>query len=415
MLLKTINIALSPNVTRRQNLAALGMLLLPWKWFLWRNGKNVKELEAGFCKMFNSDYALAVGSGREALLQILRALKLEPGSEIILQSFTCMVVTNSIVWEGITPVYADIDHTYNLDPDDLIKKITPKTKAVIVQHTFGIPAQIEKIRKICKRHNLLLIEDCAHALGATVEGKLVGTFGDVSFFSLGRSKVISCVNGGIIISSNPKIVHALKDLEKVLKRNSIWYIAQNLLHPLVTTVAKWFYFSPIGKVMIVVAQKLHLINFEVTKQEKLSCRPSSFVSKMDNAMAALALAQMDSLSEFNLQRRNSALYYFNNLETGECLDPSKYPGAIFLRYPVLVQNKRHVLNMAKKHGVILGDWYSSPIAPVDIDKSKTGYIEGSCPHTEKLNGEVINLPTYHNLKQKDRDRVVNMINKYAKN
>lgn len=415
MFLRTINIALSPNVTRKQNLAALGMLILPWKWFSWRDGENVKRLEARFCEMFNSDYALAVGSGREALLQILRAFKMEPGSEVILQSFTCMVVTNSLVWEGITPVYADIDSTYNLDPTDLIKKITPKTRAVIVQHTFGVPAQIEKIQKICKQNNLILIEDCAHALGATVGNNLVGSFGDVSFFSLGRSKVVSCVNGGVIISNDAKNIHSLRESEKNLKRNSIWHIAQNLFHPLITTLAKWFYFCPIGKIIMVVAQRLHLLNFEVTKQEKFSSKPVAFVSKMDNAMASLALDQIDILSEFNVHRVKAAQYYFDNLVVGEALDPSKFQGAIFLRYPLLVKNKKYVLNMAKKHGVILGDWYSSPIAPVDIDKSKTGYIQGSCPHTESLNIEVINLPTYYNLKHKDWNRVVNLINKYAKN
>jgi perosamine synthetase len=415
MHLRTINIALSPNVTWRENLSALGMLFLPWKWGKWRDGEAVSELEKKFSKRFHSDYALSVNSGREALLQILNALKFEPGSEVIMQSFTCMVVTNSIIWAGLKPVFADIDDRYNLDPAELTSKISPKTKAVIVQHTFGIPAQIKEIKTFCEKHKLVLIEDCAHALGASSDGRQLGTFSDVSFFSLGRSKVISCVNGGMIICNKPSIIESLKRQESHLKQNKVSYVAQNLWHPVITTVAKWFYFSIIGKVILVAAQRFKWLNLEVTKPEKVAARPLSFVSRLPNAMAQLALLQLERLDEFNSHRRQASHYYYDKLKVGVAPDPALATGAIFLRYPVLVSNKKHVLLQAKKQGVVLGDWYSSPIAPVDIDNSKTGYLSGSCPKTERLSEKVINLPTYFDLKEKDWEKVINLVNKYAEN
>ena len=117
------------------------------------------------------------------------------GDEVLVQAFTCVAVPNSVLWAQATPVYADIDATLNIDPIDVEKKITNRTKAIIVQHTFGIPADMDALVALAKKHNILLIEDCAHSLGATYKGKKVGTFGDAAFFSFGRDKVVSSVFG----------------------------------------------------------------------------------------------------------------------------------------------------------------------------------------------------------------------------
>src|SRR5581483_4013141 len=113
------------------------------------------------------------------------------------QAFTCVAVPNSVLWTGAKAIYADIDETGNLDPKDLEKKITKKTKAVIIQHTFGIAANMDAIQKVLKGKKIILIEDCAHALGASYKGKKLGTFGEFAFFSFGRDKVISSVFGGM--------------------------------------------------------------------------------------------------------------------------------------------------------------------------------------------------------------------------
>jgi len=412
---KTIHIALSPNNTWRDTLAAVGMLVLPWNWFGWKRGRAVGQLEAEFRGMMGVDFAVAVGSGREALYLILKSLNLKDGEEVLVQSFTCMVVINSIIWNKLKPVYLDIEDNYNFSAAELSKKITSKTKAVIVQHTFGIPADIEKIKKVCESKKIVLVEDCAHALGASVDGRQVGTFGDMAFYSLGRSKVISCVNGGIIICSNKKYQENLKRQTENLKVNSTGVIFQNLIHPLICSLAKFLYFSPIGKILMVAAQRFKLINLEVTRGEKEAIKPALFPTKLSNAMARIALIQLDELKSFNKKRREIAGYYFKHLRIKQKINPAEFPGAIFLRYPLQIKNPQKVLMAAKNSGIILGDWYSSPIAPLDIAIEKTEYVPGECGHCEKINSRMINLPTHYSLKEKDLEKIVKIVNQNAEN
>lgn len=413
MPLKTIHTALAPNYTWREILSSLCMLFCPWQWPRLRRGRAISELENAFESRLGAKYTLAVGSGREALQLILKALDLPAGSEILIQSFTCMVVVNAILWSGYKPVYVDIDENYNLNWKDLESKISPKSRAVMIQHTFGIPAQTEKIRAVATQHNLLLIEDCAHALGATQNGKEVGTNGDVAFFSFGRSKVISSVNGGLVALHNSDLLPGFLLREKRLKNWPLTRILQNLLHPPITSIAKTFYFLPLGKIIMVLAQKLHLLNMEMTREEKASKPLNFFPSKMANAMARLALGQLQQLEKFNKHRRKVATYYFQHIKALNKPDPQQLSGAIFLRYPLQIDEPKRLLKYAKKSGIILGDWYSSPVAPADIDQHKTTYIAGSCPNCEKANHHIINLPTHHDLRTKDLARIVKIVNKYA--
>ena len=413
MQFKIIHTALAPNYTWREVAGSLAMLIFPWNWPRLRRGQAIGELERRFEDRLGAKYTLAVGSGREALQFLLHSLALPEGSEILVQSFTCMVVVNAILWAGYKPVYLDIDETYNLDWKDMEKKISGKTRAVIVQHTFGIPANLEKISRIANEHKLLLIEDCAHALGAKYKDREVGTFGDLSFFSFGRSKVISSVNGGLLAVNNSDLLPLIMSGEKRLNNWPLGRILQNLLHAPVTSMAKTFYFSPLGKLIMVIAQKLKLINLEVTPSEKKSLRPSFFPSRMANAMAILALGQLRQLDNFNELRRKASLYYDKHLKLTAKIDPHTFSGAIFLRYPIQVENPAQLLKQARRQGVILGDWYSTPIAPADVDQSKTGYLRGSCPNCERINKRIINLPTHHDLRLKDLSRIVQIVNTHA--
>ena len=162
--MKLVFTSLSPNVEAEDRQYAWRLLLQPWNW---RSGGSIGECEEWFKKYFDVPHAWGVNSGRSGLFLILQALGIERGDEVLLQAFTCNAVPNPILWVGATPIYVDIDEeTLNMDPADLEKKITPRAKAIIVQHTFGYPADMNRILEIAKKHNLIIIEDCAHALGA---------------------------------------------------------------------------------------------------------------------------------------------------------------------------------------------------------------------------------------------------------
>ena len=160
-----------------------------------------------------SNYALAVSSGTAALRTGLAALDLKEGDEVITQSFTFVATVEAIVESRAIPVCTEIDETLNMDPDDLLKKINKKTKAVIVVHMLGVPARIDKIKKICQKYNLALIEDTAWGCGAKFKQKYLGTWGDIGAFSFDFAKTITTGEGGMLL---------FKSKEKFLKAKA-WH------------------------------------------------------------------------------------------------------------------------------------------------------------------------------------------------
>jgi len=158
-----IFIALSPNTQPEDVFLAFKLLFSPRKW---QGGKEIKKLEESFKKYFQAKFAISFLSGRTSLWSILKSLGIGEGDEVLLQAYTCVVVPNPIVALGAKPVWVDINkETFNMDVGDFEKKISKNSKAVIVQHTFGQPAWVEKIVKIAKKYKLFVIEDCAQALG----------------------------------------------------------------------------------------------------------------------------------------------------------------------------------------------------------------------------------------------------------
>ncbi len=229
---RPIAIGLSPNTSVDDYVTALKIIVQPWKW---KKGSTTTQVEQWFQDYFQVETSVSFNAGRSALLAILKSFAIGSGDEVLLQAFTCVAVPNSVIWAGAQPIYVDIDHTLNIDVTNAEKKITPHTRALIVQHTFGVPANLEKIIPFCKKHKLILIEDCAHALGATYKGKTTGSFGDAAFFSFGRDKIVSSVFGGMaMISSKWKVESGkLKKYQESLAYPSYFWIFQQLLHPIV--------------------------------------------------------------------------------------------------------------------------------------------------------------------------------------
>uniref|UniRef100_A0A7C4EUB1 DegT/DnrJ/EryC1/StrS family aminotransferase n=1 Tax=Desulfomonile tiedjei TaxID=2358 RepID=A0A7C4EUB1_9BACT len=166
---------------------------------------KVKEFEDAFAAFNGAKYAHAVTSGTAALKVALAALGIGPGDEVITQGFTFIATFEAIIEAGAAPVPAEIDLTLNMDPSDFEKKITSRTKAVIPVHMLGAPARIEEIVAIAKTRGLKVIEDTAQALGAEVNGRKVGTIGDMGTFSFDFYKTITTGEGGMILTNDKKL------------------------------------------------------------------------------------------------------------------------------------------------------------------------------------------------------------------
>lgn len=393
-----IAISLSPNTQKKDYTSALNLLFSPPEY---SRGVHIKKLEDWFKDYFKVKFAISFDSGRSGELAILSSLGIGWGDEVLIQAFTCVAVPNSVIWTGAKPIYVDINKaTFNMDPGDLERRITKKAKAIIVQHTFGIIADIQKIKAIAKAHNLVLIEDCAHSLGSPI-------YGDVAFFSFGRDKIISSVFGGMVVTNDKIIGEKISDYQKKLSTPNIFWTIQQLLHPVFFSIILPTYnFFGLGKVILVVAQKLYLLSFPVADVEKRAGKPSFYPKKMPNALAKLAFLQLGRLAAFNRRRQEIAKIYARELNMKIKKED------IFLRFPMLVDKPKELLAFAKKGGILIGDWYSNIIDPKGVNLNKVGYIIGSCPVAEEAASKIINLPTYPRMTNKDVEKVIRVIREF---
>lgn len=176
-------------------------------------GDYVYEFEKKFSQIFNIKNVLAVSSGTAAIHMALLLANIKNDDEVITTSMTAEPTNTAILQAGAFPVFADICmHTGNIDPQSIEMSITKKTKAIIVVHYAGYPAKIKEIMRIARKYKLIVIEDCAHALGAMVEGKSVGTFGDFAIFSFQAVKHITTIDGGMLVMKNIKHISRAKKM-----------------------------------------------------------------------------------------------------------------------------------------------------------------------------------------------------------
>jgi dTDP-4-amino-4,6-dideoxygalactose transaminase len=426
---RPISISLSPNTEKDDVDLALKLIFQPWKW---KKGKAIEELEnqfeeylgvkLAFAKASAGKYAISFNSGRSGLMAILRAMEIKESDEILLQAFTCNSAVNPILNLGAKPVFVDIDETINLDPENLKKKITSKSRAVMIQNTFGWPAKIDEIFKIARENNLYLIEDCAHSLGAKYKGKFCGTFGDTAFFSFGRDKIISSVFGGMVVTNDEKMGERIKKFQEKLDFPSNLWIFQQLLHPILTNylvLPAYGLNNTLGRIILGLFHVFSILSKGVYKKEKKGKIPKYFPKKLPNALVILALNQFKKLERFNEHRREIAKFYENKLKNTKLVLPlaksRENIAPTFMRYPILTNfDTDEMLQEARKRKIYLDDgWRKTPIVPPDTDISKMKYTLGTCPHAEKLSKMIVNLPTHINISKKDAEKIVDFLKNYG--
>ena len=416
---KPISISLSPNTEKDDVLLALKLICQPWHWKKERteDGPPLIQLEEEFKKYLGVKYAFSFNSGRSAFLAILRSLNFSQDNEVLLQAFTCNAAANPIIWADLKPVYVDCNEkTFNIDVEDLKKKIEPRSRVVVAQHTFGLPANMDEILEVCQRNNLILIEDCAHSLGATYKDKKVGTFGKAAFFSFSRDKVISSVYGGIAVTNDEELAKKLKDFQEKISYPSYFWTLQQLLHPILMNwlILPVYNFLKLGKIILILSQWLHILSKAVHWKEKRGKKPSYFPKRLPNALTVLTLNQFKKLERFNNHRKKIADFYSQELINTkyEILDTKYKEGNIFLRFFVKHPNAHKIIKRAWKENILIGDWYTTPIAPHDTKLEKVQYQLGSCPQAEKLAKITLNLPTHINISEKEAGKIVDFLKKH---
>ncbi len=376
----------------------------------------IGNLEDAIQTYFECKKVFLFESGRSALTAILRSAGIGQGSEVLLQAFTCVAVPNTILWVGARPVYVDCDtENYTMSPQDMESKITSHTRAVIIQHTFGIPADMAALLAIARRHNLLVIEDCAHAIGSTYDGVKVGTFGDASIISFGRDKVFSSVFGGAAIINNSSFISLLEEMYSKLSFPRMFWTQQQLLHPPLTALVKATYRIGIGKALLALFCFTKILHPPVTRDERKSKQPSFVFHKLPPALAVLALRQWKKMERFCAHRKKLTSLYETSqagLADVKLVFHDPRTDTIFLRYPLQVPDATAALTYARRHAIYLGDWYDTPIAPRDVNLSLLQYRLGSCPNAENLSKNTINLPTSIGITGADAKRIVIVIKSY---
>ena len=409
MLLRPIHHTFAPHVDTRYVLRTLAILLVPWKW---RSGSSQKILLQELEKRLNAD-AYLFSSGREALCTLLRALKLNNGEEVVVQSYTCVAVPNAIHSAGGVPIYADIDReTLNLTTETVEEKITRRTRAVICQHTFGIPAPTRELRALCDKHGLILIEDCAHIIPDQQGPESIGKYGDFIFYSFGRDKAVSGITGGVLLSRKSEVSLKLNEEYKRAIPMSCFTILRYLTYPLVYILARPFYGLFIGKTLLYFLKKIHWMVPVLTTQEKEG-HQSPITHILPNALAFLVIGQFKRINFINDHRRELTKFY---LEEGKKHNWPILSGVTsdlpLQKFPLFVRNAGNIRNKLKTMNIHLDDgWTGCVVCPATIDLDPTNYVPGSDPEAEAACEQILSLPTHPTMTLRQARQMSRQLNK----
>jgi perosamine synthetase len=343
----------------------------------------------------------------------LQAMKLQPHEEVIVQGYTCVVVPNAIHAAGMETIYADIEKdTLNLDVEAVEKAITPKTRVVICQHTFGIPADTKKLREICDRHSLLLIEDCAHVLPDSKGPMEIGKLGDAMLLSFGRDKAMSGVSGGAIITRSKEIAATLRSMQKTASMPGLLHVFALLQYPLLYGIARPLYSAGIGKALLVAASKIKLLIPILTRSEKRGEMPTT-LHTMPGACAALALQQLHKLEEINDHRRMlTSLYIKHAKEAGwpmlqSVVDQAALP---LQKFPLFTIGAEKIRRDLKKQNIHLKDgWTGCVVCPDTVNEADAGYRDGDDPAAESACEQILSLPTHPTMTVKQAQRLMSLL------
>ncbi len=326
-------------------------------------GHNVLSLEQEVAAYHGIDCGVGLGSGTDALYLSLKALDIREGDEVITTPFTFIASAEPITYVGATPVFADIDaKTLNIIPSAIEEKITKKTKAIIVVHLFGQPADMDEIMDIARKHNLKVIEDSAQAFGAKYKGKPVGSIGDAGCFSFYPSKNLGAYgDGGMMITSN----HAVSEKVKLLRNHG--------------TVGPYQH-GFIG-----------------------------YNSRLDEIQAAILRIKLKHIDTYNSRRRDIALLYTSLLKHAvQCPVEFGDRTNVYHQYTIMTPKRSEVAKALQDNNISSVVYYPIPLHFQEAF-SYLGYKAGDFPESESAANNVMSLPIYPELEPEKARTIAEII------
>ncbi|MCA9940249.1 MAG: DegT/DnrJ/EryC1/StrS family aminotransferase [Anaerolineales bacterium] len=325
-------------------------------------GPVTAQLEEKFATLCGVQHAIATSSGTTALHLALLAHGIGPGDEVITSSFTFIATVNSILYVGATPVFVDIEpDTFNMNPALVEAAVTPRTKAIMPVHLYGLPCDMAAIAAAAARHGLVIIEDAAQAVGARFRGQVTGSFG-TGVFSLYATKNVMSAEGGMITTNDT----ALAEQCRLLRNHGM---------------KRRYYYEMMG------------YNFRLT-----------------NLHAALGVAQMDRLADFTARRRANATYL--NAHLRDVMTPRVPAGYehVWHQYTVRVPAKRDAAaEQLGRNGVGTGIFYPIPAHRQAYVRERIGEVH--LPVTGQMAAEVLSLPVHPQLSQADLEKIAYEVNR----
>jgi len=344
-------------------------------------GPKVAEFERKIADFVDAKYAVAVNSGTSALHAACFAAGIDKDDEVITTPITFVASANCILYMGGTPVFSDIElNAYNIDPEDVEKKITKKTKAIIPVDFAGHPVDLDEINKIAKKHNLIVIEDAAHALGATYKRREIGSISDITVFSFHPVKHITTGEGGMVVTNNKGFYDKL--------RLFVTHGITKERNRLINYEGPWYY-------------EMQELGY--------NCRLTDF-------QCALGISQLNKLEKFIKRRREIAAYYNEELKNIEEIilpDEDKNVKSVWHIYVIRLKldklrgSRGEIFEALRAENIGVQVHY----IPVYWQPyyQKLGYKKGLCPNAEKYYKEEITLPIFPAMSDRDVEDVIKAV------
>ncbi len=356
-------------------------------------GENVKAFEKEFADYMGTKYAISCGNGTDALHIALRAAGIKSGDEVITTPFTFFATAEAIASVGAVPVFVDCKtDTYCIDESKIEHAITDKTKGIIPVHFYGQPAEMDTINEIAKKHNLIVIEDCAQASGSIYKGKKTGNLGDAGCFSFFPTKTLGCAgDGGMITTNNPQIAEAAKAIRVHGSGVSGLRTYNYLKGETILDEAKDIDAS---------APKYY--NFIIGQN-----------SRLDEIQAALLRKKLNHLNNFIERRRKHASIYSEALKGTSFITPSEIQDTVntFYLYALQHPEAEKVMEELKNNGIGTGTYYPVPLHELKVFET-LGYKNGDFPVAEYLSKKTFTIPVYPELTEEEQNFIISILKKF---